>query len=84
MKNIRFCKSRFLVIGLIVAMNLSGCSDFKGEDLENKEYQSEQQERKRANEITMKRTETEEKRAYDDCRSCKRWKLYHSKYGDKG
>ncbi len=40
MKNIRFWKSRFLVIGLIVAMNLSGCSDFKGEDLENKEYQS--------------------------------------------
>ena len=60
MKNIRFWKSRFLVLGLIVAMNLSGCSDFKGEDLENKEYQSEQQERKRANEITMKRTETEE------------------------
>ena len=70
MKNIRFWKSRFLVIGLIVAMNLSGCSDLKGEDLENKEYQSEQQERKRADEITMKRTETEEKEAEEILEIC--------------
>lgn len=45
-KKIRFWKSRFLVIGLIVAVHLSGCSDFKEEDSENIAYQPEQQERK--------------------------------------
>ncbi len=70
MKKIRFWKSRFLVIGLIVAVHLSGCSDFKEEDSENIAYQPEQQERKTTDEITMKRSETEEKEVEEILEIC--------------
>lgn len=69
-KKIRFWKSRFLVIGLIVAVHLSGCSDFKEEDSENIAYQPEQQERKTTDEITMKRSETEEKEVEEILEIC--------------
>ena len=70
MKKSVFLKSGFVAIGILLAVNMSGCSSFTENESGNIDTQPSQQERENANKITMKRNETEEKEAKEILEIC--------------
>lgn len=70
MKKSVFLKSGFVAIGILLAVNMFGCSSFTENESGNIDTQPSQQERENANKITMKRNETEEKEAKEILEIC--------------
>ena len=58
-------------MGILLAMNMSGCTSFTENDSENKSIKQSQQEHENTNKIAMKRTETEEKEEEEILEICR-------------